>query len=113
MLLGVPDVVGGEDGVAAAARRHARRVADVFDRDLDGALDAALAPGMSVVADGVDALAEGLEADDALKEKGCWLGGWKRNRVGFRGFPHPEFLTRELWVCAGKCLKDGRRRGFL
>ena len=100
VLCGIPESVGGEDGVAAAAGRHARRVADVLDGDLDGALDAALAPGVAVVADGVGALVEGLEADDALRG-GCEFGGRKRNRVGFGGFPHSEFLTRELCVCAG------------
>ena len=31
VFLGTPQVVGGQDGIAAAAGRHAGRVADVFD----------------------------------------------------------------------------------
>ena len=72
MLEGVVDVAGGEHGVAAAARRHARRVADVPHGRLDRRREAVLAPGMSVVADGEDpALAvDLLEADGALRKGG-------------------------------------------
>jgi hypothetical protein len=63
---GVPEVVCGEHGDAAASGRHARRIADVFDGSLDRLADAALAPAVPVGADGLYADVEVFEADDAL-----------------------------------------------
>lgn len=68
LLLGVLEVVRRENGVATAARGHARRVADVLDGRLDGGAQAVAAPGMPIATDGVYAFVEVLKANDTL---GC------------------------------------------